>query len=274
MSRTFWADPPWRGGRGPFRLGLAPVTESEWLPLPASPLECARKLDLLTRRRDEVLARVPSHRGAVDSVAGFVSERLTARGWSSSTVDSDPLAAVALQVPDDLCVMVATAEGWVLAGACLCSPSFWRLADKIGRPLEQIHAPVKGLDAALGDRMARFLDGLPVDRVFQRANWNVHRDPERFHPVPEQWDRLLVPSDCPSLHIRSERQTLRRIDATCILFTIDVRQFPLTELAPETGARDDLEAALRGMTPDERASFGFARHGAALLEWLQTLPRD
>lgn len=274
MSRTFWADPPWRGGRGPFRLGLAPVAESEWLPLPASGEERARKLDLLTHRRDEVLARVHTASGAVDAVAAFVSERLAVRGWSTGTDDTDPLAAVALQVPDDLCVMIASTNGWVLAGACLCSPSFWRLADKIGRPLNQIHAPVRGLDAVLGDRMARFLDGLPLDRIFERANWNVHRDTDRFHPMPEQREQPLVAADCATLHIRSERQTLRRVDADCILFTIDVRQFPLTDLATETRARDDLEAAIRGMTPDERGSFGYARHGAALLEWLQALPRD
>jgi hypothetical protein len=274
MSRAFWADPPWRGGRGPFRLGLAPVAESEWLPLPASREEHARKLDLLTHRRDEVLARVHAAERVVDAVAAFVSGQLAARGWTPLSGDSDPLAAAALQVPEDLCVMMASPQGWVLAGACLCSPSFWRLADKIGRPLAQIHAPVSGLDAVLGDRMARFLDGLPVGRVFERSNWNVHRDLDRFHPLPEQWERPLLASDCVTLHIRSERQTLRRMDAQCMLFTIDVRQFPLTDLVQERAARVDLEAALRGMSPEERAASGYARHGAALLEWLHALPND
>ncbi|MGA1676225.1 MAG: heme-dependent oxidative N-demethylase subunit alpha family protein [Pseudomonadales bacterium] len=271
MTRTFWADPPWRGGRGPFRLGLTPIAESDWLPEPVDNSERLRKQDLLRNRRADVLARMDADGGAVDAVVTFVRDRLKARGWPEMAGDEDPLAAIALAVPEDLCVMMASARGWVLAGACLCSPSFWRLADKIGHPLDVIHAPVQGLDAVLGERMTRFLDRLPLDRVFERVNWNVHLSRERFQPRPERWPNVLEPADCDGLHIRSERQTLRRVDAERILFSIDVRQFPLAELADHPRARDDLEAAIRNMTPPERSAFGYARHGAALLEWLGQL---
>lgn len=70
------------------------------------------------------------------------------------------------------------------------------------------------------------------------------------------------------LHVRSERQTLAKIDADSILFTIDVGQFPLGSIVRHPAAMADLRRAVIAMTPDERQSFRYARHGELLLRWL------
>jgi dimethylamine monooxygenase subunit A len=272
----FWGSPPWRGGRTPFRLGLAPITESEWLPEPICNDEYRRKLMLLSSQRETVLAEVSGHAVTVERVALGLRTQLEALGYpgvarAAAAADPHPLARAALMVPDDLCVLVPEAAGWVLAGACLCSPSFWRLGEKIGRPMSAIHGPVAGLEASLGARIARFLDHLPVGKVFERRNWNVHRDTARFHPQPEDWDPPPDAPACANLFVRSERQTFRKFEAGALLFTIGVEVHPLAEIRAHPAAVADLLTAIAAMTPEERASFGYRHHGEALVAWLRTL---
>jgi hypothetical protein len=278
----FFTNPPWAGGRGPFRLGLAPIARSSWLAEAIAPEEQARKRDLLRHQRDAVLARVSGWDAIVDAAAVAVAQRLSERGIERAAGqgadgaphapappdEPDPLARAALGVPEDLCVMARAPAGWTLVGACLCSPSFWRLGEKIGRPLDAVHAPVSGLVDALGVQIAQFLDRLPVGRVFERRNWNLHHEAERFHPHPETAPAPTAPEDCAMLHVRSERQTLAKLDADSILFTIDVGQFPLGSIVRHPAAMADLRRAVIAMTPDERQSFRYARYGELLLRWL------
>src|SRR5690606_34211742 len=44
----------------------------------------------------------------------------------------------------------------VVAG-CVCFPSSWSLAEKIGHPMEFVHGVVPGLNAALGQQINSFL---------------------------------------------------------------------------------------------------------------------
>lgn len=266
----FWSDPPWRGGRPPFRLGLQPVAESVWLPDPICNDEYRRKSMLLAEARQAVLADLPEQIETVRAGAEWVRDALLARGYPERDhAERHPLARAALLVPDDLCILAPGLEGYVLIGACLCSPSYWRLADKIGKPLVGIHAPVEGLEQAIGPAIARFMDNLPPGRVFERRNWNIHRDAERFHPVPDVWDPRPGPADCAALYVRSERQTLRRLDGGGILFTIGVGVYPLAAIRAYPAARMDLLAAIAAMSPAERRSFGYHHHGDALVAYLE-----
>jgi hypothetical protein len=270
---AFWTDPPWRGGKTPFRMGLAPIAEASWLPAKICKNEYQRKSMLLSTRREAVLAELAPHRPDIHAVADAVREQLLARGYPEQPEsDPHPLARAALLVPDDLCVLVREAAGWHLVGACLCSPSYWRLAEKLGQPLPGIHAPVQGLEQHLGPAIARFLDNLPVGRCFARRNWNIHRTAERFHPEPEDWRSPPGPADCDGLYLRSERQTFRRFSPHTLLFTIDVGVHPLRDIRGYPSAAADLLAAIGAMSPVELASFGYRHHGAALETWLRAIP--
>jgi hypothetical protein len=289
-AAAFWSNPPWRGGRTPFRLGLMPIAETAWLPDAICEKEYQRKRILLSEHRSEVLAVVPTARQVVDLSGEEIRTRLLARGNSEREhQESHPLARAALMVPDDLCILVpggsleapdtavANAAGaggggthWVLAGACLCSPSYWRLRDKIGRPMSGVHAPVPGLEHALGSRIAHFLDALPVGQTFERRNWNFHRDTARFHPDPEARGAPLTPADCPRLNLRSERQTLHKLANDTLLFTIGVEVHPLAGIAKYPDAANDLLTALSAMSEDERRASSYHHHGEALREWLRS----
>ena len=62
----------------------------------------------------------------------------------------DLIAELCLNIQDDLCVMESSDEQRLIA-ASICSPSYWDVRTKIGRPLEEIHDPVVSLDKKIGD---------------------------------------------------------------------------------------------------------------------------
>lgn len=264
----FWRDPPWRGGRTPFRMGLAEIPEAEWLPEPIAAPERERKRALMRERGDEVLARAPGAALAEREAVAAVRETLGGRGGYGVESRAMSLDEAALWVPEDLCVLAPGDREPKLVAACLCSPSYWRLREKIGRPMREIHAPVPGLNRALGARVARFLAGLPVGRIFARRNYLIHRSAEPFQPAAEQWSYPLEPAACRSAFVRSETQTLRRFPGGAVLFSIRVRSRPLTGIEACPQAAADLLAALARMSDDERRAFGYHHHGEALRVYL------
>lgn len=152
-------------------------------------------------------------------------------------------AAAAVAQPDDLCVL-SPEPGWPLVAGAVLFPSHWRLADKLGRPLTEVHGPVPGFAGDLAGKVDRFLDRLRPGQVAWRRNVLLHRDGELHSPVPSTDD---VPPK--SWWLRSERQTFRRLPATgAMLFTIAVDTAPLASLDPAD--RQRLAAWLRSLPPD------------------------
>ncbi len=61
--------------------------------------------------------------------------------------------------------------------------------------------------------------------VFERRNWLIHTNPAPYQPRSEAWHRITS-DDVQTLVVRSERQTLRRLDARSVVFTIRVTSRP------------------------------------------------
>ena len=228
--------PPW------LAMGLARVPEAEWLLLDEDrPAELAERARLLDERHDEVFAALPGTEAAGEEVLGLVTGWLAARGHDATPrAGVHPLEAAGRLVQEDLVLMVDRDGDLHLDAACLCFPSHWRLADKLGRPTGPVHQPVPGYGEELSARVDRFLARLRPGVVTARRNWSVHPSPELFAPVPPP------PSPGAELWLRSERQTLRRLPASgAVLFTIRVQQTPFTSLVdrPDVAAR--LAARLR-----------------------------
>ncbi len=150
------------------------------------------------------------------------------------------LEAAARLVAEDLVIMMPpTADadaGYVLGAAVLCFPTRWLLADKIGRPMRAIHAPVPGYESQIGRSTNRVFDALD-SRVVMRTNWSLLDSGELHQPS----GRHRVADD-PTMNtlnagervwVRTERQTLRRLARTgAVLFTIRVFQCRLDDLQP------------------------------------------
>jgi dimethylamine monooxygenase subunit A len=263
----FWTNSPWRGGRGGYRMGLRPVAAAEWLSEPISPSERARKAALIQRNRPTVFAALADTDAAQARTLDFVRTRAGVP-VEGDAIALQPLARAALAVPDDLCLMRSDDGHYRLVAACVCSPSYWSLAEKIGGTLADVHAPVPGLQAKLGARMAAFLQRLPADTIFERRNWFLHLDDEPFHPASEDWSAVAECLDPRLLVMRSERQTLARVADDLVLFTIRVTCRPFAEIAGFPAAARDLLDALDSLGEDERAASGYRFYAAAVRRYL------
>ncbi|KDQ64983.1 hypothetical protein JAAARDRAFT_111140, partial [Jaapia argillacea MUCL 33604] len=88
----------------------------------------------------------------------------------------DPMTVSAMLIQDDLALMVEGSDGryYFQAGA-ICVPGFWRMSDKIGMPLEEIHTSgnVPQYQEKLHVSLARFFKRLPVDKPVIRNNYFV-----------------------------------------------------------------------------------------------------
>jgi hypothetical protein len=144
----------------------------------------------------------------------------------------------------------------------------WRLPDKLGLPLAEVHGPVPAYADELAARVDRFLDRLAPDRPVWRRNWLVHECDELHLPAPPP-PPPHPPRVPDGLWLRSERQTLRRLPSTgAVLFTIRTQQVPLAVVArrPDVAAR--LAAAIRAWSDDLVAYRSAARWRDATVAWL------
>ena len=268
---------PWRGGVGGVRMGLAPIEPAEWLVR-----TCDHDARLAEKRAlfDREPARVygsderPATRAAVDELCELLGEYLTSRtGW---TVDASlpPLVNAAFNVDEDLCVLLPEQEDHRLVAAAVFAPSYWRLAEKLGEPLQRVHAPVVQLEERIGARIRQLLARLDPARVLMRGNWHVHTGAERFHPASDDWSRAQFDESNVGerLFVRTERQTLRKLPQSgAVVFTILVHVHRLDELAADRVLVEDLLNAFENMPEIERAERHFDIVGAPLRGWLVRL---
>ena len=248
----------------PFRIGLRPLGDAPWLRVDAGRAgRLARKRACLVRERAAVYRRVPGHealeREALERIEGWLGERLD--GPEASCPPSDdpsPLCRAALRVVEDLAVMARTPEGWVLVSACVACPSVWRLADKIGRPLQAVHAPVPGYGAGTqaAGLITRMLDALRPGEPVVRGNWSLHAT-ERLYLPEHEADHAarLARGPRERLWYRHERQTLSKLPRSgAVLFTIDVTLTRVGEL--DAATRRALDAQIDALGPEQRAYRG------------------
>lgn len=252
------AGPPW------VAMGTRGIAEDDWLaPDHDRERDLAQKAELFRRRHDDVFAALPTPEvGAASLEALRLVEAATG---TTGDPACHPLDAAGRLVQEDLCLLVLRDGAPHLDAASLCFPSYWRLADKLGRPLAEVHGPVAHYAEALAAKVDRFLDRLRPERAVVRRNWSIHDDPTYFLPAPTAPRPITVPD---GLWLRSERQTLRRLTtAPAVLFTIRTQQVPLAVLAERADVAHRLAAAIEAWSPELVAYKG--GHGArAAAAWL------
>ena len=178
------------------------------------------------------------------------------------------LAATRLQVADDLCLLLPSDDGWRLAAACVCFPSYWHPAERVGQPLGSVHGRVPGYPGALAGRVEGFLGRLRPGQGVWRRNWLLHDVPD-LH-LPRWVDDIARPTPVPEGRwLRTERQALVRLPGTdAVAFTIRTQQVPLAALRRRPDVAGGLAAAIRGWSGELRAYKGSAVD-EALLRWLE-----
>ena len=252
------------------QMGLRPISAGEWLTRSRDhDGYMAAKLQRMDARPGVVCQTLPASEAAQIEVLRLVYAHLGQPPKDDCTAAA-PLAAAARLVEEDLCVMQPRGGRYALTAASVASPSYWRLVDKLGKELLDIHDPVAGLREGIGERMRHFFRELAPGRIYLRGNWFVHASGEPFG-TPEQLD-APSPRAVERLFLRCERQTLRRLPRTgAILFTIRVFLNPLADLAAEPKlAADILEAFAQPGVLDYKTR-AVANRRAELLAWLRNL---
>jgi Haem-dependent oxidative N-demethylase, alpha subunit-like len=212
-------------------MGLRPLEPSSWLEVDERrDEELALKADLLARRRDAVVATRPEGDEASAELLGEVVTFLAEhRPDLARRVDrgEHPIIAASRLVQEDLCVLVRD-DAWRLQAACVCFPSRWDLASKIGTTLDAIHDPVPSYDVELAGPTNAFFNRLKPKRSFWRLNWTLLDSPDLHQP---QGARRAPAGDLDQWYFRVERQTLRRLAGTgAIVFTIRTYVRPVRDV--------------------------------------------
>jgi dimethylamine monooxygenase subunit A len=226
--------------------------------------DLVRKAVLLDERHGEVFAALDTP--AVGAASLEVLELVVAAtGADAVPADLHPLDAAGRLVQEDLCLMVLRDGAPHLDAASLCFPSYWRLGDKLGRPMAEVHGPVAHYADELASKVDTFLQRLRPGRPVWRRNWSIHDDPSYFLPDPTPALEVTPPD---GLYLRSERQTLRRLDtADVVLFTIRTQQVPLAVLDERPDVAHRMAAAIERWSPDMVAYKG-DHGGLAAQPWL------
>ncbi len=258
VNAAFWRSPPWQGGGAKHRMGLRPVEIREWFEPVSVALE-RQKADVLNHRYADAVAVTGA---AVD--AAHCLARLP--GPEPASRYPDLIANVACVRAEDLCLLDLD-DRQRLVAACVCAPSYWRVQDKIGLPLWDVHGPVHGMNAKIGANVQRFIARMPSMQPFERRNWFLHGDAERFHLEPEG----PLTAATADWVVRSERQTLCKLSDRFMLFTIAVICEPLEDIAQFPDACREMQAALAAMDTDEITHFGGVEKHRRLSEYVDRL---
>lgn len=237
----------------------------------AEPDSAPARRELLDRLADLLPRRFPDH---FTRDGDTLHNHLTAESWNLASPPLDPLEIAGRLVQEDFCLLRLTPEGPILTAAVLCFPSRWRLHEKLGRPLADIHGPVPLYADRLSKPVDRLIATLRDGKLVERINWSLADDPALFQPGGLHHRRDLNPTITPenagtTLYLRIERQTLSPLPRSgTVLFGIRVHVYPIARIAadPPTAAR--LAAAVRAL-PDSMKSYkSIAPFETALLTYL------
>lgn len=198
-----------------------------------------------------------------EAAAGIGEFALEATRWpEASRLDPGPagepreqLLAMGRQWEADVLFLTrgATSE-FRLRGGALCFPTGWSLEEKLGQPLESIHAPVPGLNGAIGGAMRQFLARLKPGAGFLRRNWGLAATEElNLHPA-----RKVAPPCRPvrlaELWLRVEHQILFSLPRSgAVVFAIKIESHRMDRVAVHPAA-SRMRRALASMD-EELASY-------------------
>jgi dimethylamine monooxygenase subunit A len=170
----------------------------------------------------------------------------------------------------DFVLLLPSSSGPVVVGGVVCFPSSWALPDKIGRTLDQTHAPVPALNSQLSERIRTALDRLAPGTAWERDNWGLARDANRNHHPRRPRKRLDETVEQNEVWLRVERQILYRLpDTGGILFGIRLEITPWDAIAQIEDAAAGLRRGLETMPDDIAAYKGLASAKDRILSWLR-----
>ncbi|MBE9127812.1 DUF3445 domain-containing protein [Coleofasciculus sp. LEGE 07092] len=280
-------------------MSLKALDPKEWIEIDAHLSEqLAIKDQLLKTRHSEVFASLPGSEPSQQEVLDLLLNHLleefpqhyrrhtqsienitTGQVWHIPDFESTPLDLAGRLVQEDLLLMQSTPKGYCLAAASLCFPLRWRLREKLGRPLTQIHSPVPGYQEKLSHPVDNFFNRLKSNHPAWRLNWSIVDSPELFFPpemAQKDWYAVINSQNAgEKLFLRIERQTLRRlIISSDILFTVRTYVYPLRVLEDNPIMALNLAEVIRQMPSDVQDYKNLLPIREALLRYLEDIVKS
>ena len=292
---------PFKAGDFRWSMGLESLDLQDWIEVDErGQVELAEKERLLSERHGAVFDALPEAQAGSAEVLGLLIEHLPARfpdiyrregdvmvhlaggaRWRLGDETLHPLDLAGRLVQEDLCLMSEDGESgrYRLVAASLCFPTGWTLADKMGRSVGAIHAPIPHYDRQLGSTMDRYFARIKVERPVWRLNWNLMSSPALFQPrghiLRDSRAGITADNAGDRLWLRVERQTLRRLPRSHdIVFTIRIYVRPLRDVRNRAGEVTRLAAAVRAVPPEVARYKGLSPVRDALLGWLAQAEPD
>lgn len=197
-----------------------------------------------------------------------VPEASLPRPYGSTGLREDLWRLGTAYEPDLLFLAPDAAGVFRLVAGVLCFPTGWALEEKAGESIDFIHAPVPGLNPALGSPIRAFLGKLRPGIAFLRDNWGIaatddlNLHPARALPGPAR------PVALDRLWLRVEHQMLTALPGgEGIVFAIRIANHRLDDVV-RAGAGAGLKRALATMPEDLAA---YKRLGEVRAELLHLL---
>lgn len=227
--------------------------------------------------QEELLAMLRQHLAAHASdryqvTADDIRERGSGARFALTLEAHAPLMLAGRLVQEDFCLLQERSSAYFLVAAVLCFPAHWRLGDKLGRPLIDIHVPVPGFADQLGNPVNRLFERLDVERPVQRRNWSLVDTTDLYLPPAHREAPVEVTAHNAGekLWLRVERQTLRRLPVSKdVVFGIRTHLTRLDQAVDDKASAEALIAGLKAMPEPMTAYKNLCRVKTPLIGYLQ-----
>ncbi len=241
-----------RGDRFRFEFGIRPA-ETNWFHIASgdTPVLSERR-EALSLHPDRHLPWSPEADPVFREMLGLFGEEQGV--WvpgGEGEREQDRARQLAGRWEPDFVLMRRIDSTFRMVGACVCDPSWWDPGSKVGKPIEEIHAPVPTLNGALGERIRTFLERLPLGSTLVRENWGLAAVPDRnLHPALDR-PRLGPCSRVATTWLRVEHQAFRVLPATQgVAFLIWLTVNPLSEVVRDPALARAVRGHLDSMPPE------------------------
>ena len=290
---------PFDKGRFRLSMGIISLNLDEWLePDEYFYKELLEKETLLANQKNEVFQSIQGSQLAQQEVLDLIVDYMNTFHSELVRIDGDkifidgikrnlsrkefaemPLNLAGRIVQEDLCIMAPGDTGYTLEAASLCFPSRWRLIDKIGKRMVDIHSPVPDYEDKLARPVDSFFDKLDINKPVWRVNWSLTDDPDLYQPIRKtstDYSRSINSKNAGDLiFLRCERQTLRRLpDTGWILFGIKTYVDKVSALVCQPEALVDLAHSVKNMSTNMQQYKNIASYRKQLLEYLDVTHRQ
>lgn len=251
------------------RLGLQNIAKEDWIYTDDDlPIFHQHKTALRHKHDEKCFQALAKSEAAQEELHDFLLDHLAGKAGSSYRLNGASLHnsklklgwqiadknlwQASLWVAEDMCLLEKVSDEYILTAASVCSPSNWKLEEKIGASIDSIHGPVPAYHNVLSERVRRLMDGLKPTKPMLRFNWSIQNGNELY------WrSELDEGTGSAEKYWRIERQTLLRLPQTgAIVFGIRIFLHSFEAMNKLDGFQNSLVRILKQLPAREKAYKG------------------